>query len=101
MHPEKIIFEPKLLTKKEIQDFTKKILKENVNKIYQPRFHFSNRYRKREFNDFIVGEFECATDDPEYDKMMKKCFYFEPIFKKTQKGVSKNTSTLLRHVLLG
>ncbi len=81
LHPQKYVFEPKYLSKKEIQEFTNKLLKKKVNKIYQPRFRFSERYRKREFNDFIVGEDECATDDKEYPKMMKKCSYFEPVFK--------------------
>ena len=80
LHPKKFVFQPKYFSKKEIQDFTKKILKKDVNTIYRPRFHFAERYRKREFNDFVVGGNKCATEDSEYSKMMEKCHYFEPIF---------------------
>ena len=82
LHPGKHVFEPKYFTKKEIEDFTNKLLKKDVNIIYRPRFHFSDRYRNNiVFSDFAIGENECATNYNEYPKMIEKCFYFEPIFK--------------------
>ena len=81
LHPGSHVFKPRDFTKKEIENFTNKLLKKDVNKIHQPRFHFSEKYEGREFDNFVVGENECATNDKKYPKMIKKCSYFEPIFK--------------------
>ncbi len=98
LHNTNYIFKPKFFAKSEIEAFTKKLVKKNVNKIYRPRFHFSEKYRHRKFNDFYVDEITCATDDPEYDKMFKKCDYFEPIFKlKSIIDNDVNTTLKLNH----
>ena len=81
LHPKQQSFEPRQLSKNEIQTFTDSLLIKNINRIYRPRFHFLDLYRNREFNDYVVSFNECATEDAEYSKMMKKCMYFEPIFK--------------------
>ncbi len=81
LHPQQYAFEPRYLTKQEIEKMTEGILEEDANKIYRPRFHFFQKFEGREFNDFYVSQTECATDDPEYPKLLQECQYFEPIFK--------------------
>ena len=68
-------------TKKEILEIIDKLLTEDSNKMYRPRFHFYQKYEGREFNDYSISETECATDDPKYMPMQKKCLYMEPQFK--------------------
>lgn len=81
LHSNQIIFYPKIFTKEEIEDFTDRIIQPTENKMHQPRFHFWERYRNREFNDFVVDNVSCATNDREYSDMLDQCSYFEPIFK--------------------
>lgn len=82
LHPNRpMAFNPRRLSKSEIQDITKRLLILGTNRIYQPRFHSFVGYRNREFNDFRALEDRCATEDSEYPRMMENCHYFEPIFK--------------------
>lgn len=82
LHDGNYYLEPKFLNKKIMINFANKILvPKGINRMYRPRFHFSNAYRDRTFNDFTVNEIRCATEDKEYATMLGKCFYFDPIFK--------------------
>ena len=83
LHNGKFVFKPKFFIKEIVEEVTKKILQDGSNTMYRPRFHSSLGYRNREYNDFVVNEYKCATEDSEYEKIKKNCYYFEPIFKMT------------------
>lgn len=74
-------FKPRQMSKSEVQDFVELLPIPDINRVYQPRFHSYVGYRNREFNDFRVSEDRCATEDDEYNKLLKNCDYFDPIFK--------------------
>ena len=82
LHDGRDEFQPKFLFKDAMKKFTDEIITEDgKNRMYRPRFHFSEKYNNREFNDFAIDEIKCATKDNEYDKMLKHCYYFDPTFK--------------------
>ena len=81
LHGSQLVFGIRYLSKAEIQKLTDLLIIKNVNRVYRPRFHSFMGYRNRKFNDFMISEDRCATNDGEYPNMMKDCHYFEPIFK--------------------
>ena len=95
LHPQTFSFLPKFFTKNQIMLFTTCMLESKTNKMNRPRFHFLERYRDREFNDFAISDDTCATDDREYPDMLEKSHYFEPIFR-IEKILNKEFKTHLK-----
>ena len=81
LHPNIMAFKPRQFSKRETQDLMAKVLKNTANQLARPRFHSFIGYKSRKYNDFMVAEDICSTSDPEFDKMMEDCDYFEPIFR--------------------
>lgn len=81
LHSQSYPFTSRYFTKEEIVNFTDKLLTDDLNIMYKPRFHFYEKFNGVGYTDYYVSQTECATDHSEYKKMHKVCQYFEPVFK--------------------